>query len=54
MTARTRFIVHRVSEDEYRDLALLARLRSESRSETLRRIVAEEKARVATEQRVDR
>ncbi len=43
--ARGRFVVHRVSTNEFCDLALLALVRGESRSQMLRRLVAEEKQR---------
>ncbi len=44
--ARERFVVHRVSTNEFGDLAVLARVRGESRSQMLRQLVVEEKQRL--------
>ncbi len=52
--ARGRFVVHRVSTNEFYDLALVARVREETRSETLRKLIAEEKERLAEERSPDR
>ena len=47
MEPRRRFVVHRVTDDEFQDLALVACARRQSRSETLRTLIVKEKSRLA-------
>lgn len=54
MASRDRFVVHRVNEQELQDLARLAARRGETRSRTMRALVAEETGRVEERARQDK
>lgn len=43
---REKLVAHRVTQEEFRDLALVAKVRGVSRSELLRSLVRREKKRV--------